>query len=187
MNKSELESLLKTYKIPFDTWGAGESKTISHLLQELNLEESTLIEGSDGIIRAETGVAIDVFYGKLKLVEAKQVFSDGRERKRNLSTSVGEKIKPGENPLEAAARTMLEELGIVGVAFTNYHFEEKSPVASTSFPGLLTKRSLHFFDTVLSDLQFKSEGYIEKQPDKTNYFVWKPAILPKDSRPVQLK
>jgi hypothetical protein len=172
MDKSELERILGIQKIDWQKWGTGDSKTVDHLLNEINTGESIL----NGIIRFEKGVNIDVYYRQKetiwKLIEEKQVFTDGRVKRRNLSTSIGEKMKPGESPLETAARGMREELGIIGVAFASLRFEDQPLVPSTSFPGLFTKRNVFFFETTLSAEQYNPEGYREIQADKTNYFIW---------------
>ena len=117
ISADELKALLTSYSIAIDEWGYCESKTVAHLLAELHKSESTLQETEDGkLLRVVRGVGINVFYqdkGRLlRLQETRQVFSDGRGRRRDLSTSVGEKMKPDESPNEAATRTLTEELGI---------------------------------------------------------------------------
>lgn len=114
--KEDLISLLARHTIPFETWGTGGSKTFDHLLSELSAGESMLDEDKRfGLVRYSTVAGIDIFHktetGRHKLVEKKQIFSDGRERERNLKTSLSEKIKPGENPIDAALRGLKEEIG----------------------------------------------------------------------------
>ncbi len=177
MNKSELEVYLTSHRVPVEEWGTRESKTLGHLLAELGSGESNLIESDTGeLIRAEIGVGINVYYIRgdtlLKLEEARQIFSDGRVRTRKLSTSIGEKVKPGEHPDEAALRTFQEELGISSVTLLNPTLEDRPPVISESFPGLVTKRRVHRYDVQMSDEDFREDGYIETQTDKTTFFVW---------------
>ena len=178
MCRAETEVLLNSKNINFDSWGQGESKTFEHLLAELSSGESTLgVDDSNKVVRNVAGSAVNIYYnlytGKtLILVEEKQIFSDGRIRKRNINTSIGEKMRPSESPIEAGIRAMQEELKISDITLTPIGTEERDLVASTSFPGLWTKNTIHLFETYLNTKQFKPEGYMEIQPDKTSYFMW---------------
>lgn len=178
MCRAETEILLNSKNINFGTWGQGESKTLQHLLDELASGESTLeINGSDRVVRKVEGSAVNIYYtlyqGKtLQLVEEKQVFNGDRVRKRNINTSIGEKMRPEELPMEAGIRAMQEELKISDVTLTPIRTEHRDLVASTSFPGLWTKNTIHIFETYLNTEQFKPEGYMEIQKDKTTYFIW---------------
>ena len=180
MDKQSLIDLLNKYNVPIVTWGQGGSKSIEHLLDEINSGESKLEENENGLLRSVTGIAVNVFYefddGILKLVEEKQVFHDGRSRVRELDNSVGEKVRPGESPIIAAKRALAEELEIVEkLEFINYRFEEMAPIKSLkgSYPGLNTKRRFHFFDVYLTESCFQKEGYVEIQSDKKTFFVWR--------------
>lgn len=178
MNIQELEDYLRSHQVPIDSWGEGESKTLVHLLAELDAGESHLLEKDGSLLRIENGVAVNVLYEmegqKLILHEVMQVFADGRPRKRDLSTSIGEKVKPGESLAAAAQRALDEELGIIGVALTNCRDEDRPPLPSRSFPGLMSKRTITIYDCYLNPDQYNPEGYIEHQLDKTTYFVWRP-------------
>ena len=90
------------------------------------------------------------------LVEARQVFADGRERSRGLPLS--EKIKADEEPLAAARRGILEELrsalsyGSGGVHLrpdTLHTWEERRD--SASYPSLPTYYKIHQVDAVVAD------------------------------------
>jgi hypothetical protein len=104
----EAEQLLRRYNMPLDQWGKGEAKTLDNLLEEIENGEAVLIEDEAGeLVREISVVWMTVFYSdesgnRYRLIEEKQVFDDGRERTRDLSISVGEKMKPGEGPLETA-------------------------------------------------------------------------------------
>ena len=178
MCRAETEILLSSKNINFDVWGQGESKTLQHLLDELTSGESTLeIDGSDRVVRKVEGSAINIYYslyqGKtLILVEEKQVFTGGRVRIRNINTSIGEKMRPSESPMEAGIRAMQEELKISDITLAPIGTEHRDLVASTSFPGLWTKNTIHVFETYLNSQQFRPEGYMEIQEDKTTYFMW---------------
>ncbi|HJZ04801.1 hypothetical protein A2634_00945 [Candidatus Amesbacteria bacterium RIFCSPHIGHO2_01_FULL_48_32] len=178
MNLNELKEFLNSRKIPYEEWGTGESKTLAHLLTEIRSGEVKIEDSGKKVLRSVKGVGINVFFsqgqGVLKLVEEKQVFSDGRERRRSLSTSIGEKMRPGELPDEAAIRTLKEELGIIGVALFNTGVEDREQILSTSYPGLWSKYKVYIYETRLSPYHFRPEGYVEVQDDKTSYFIWQP-------------
>lgn len=178
MQKLDLESFLDSNNVDFKKWGVGESKTLDHLLSEINSGESELQVDAGRIIRKVRGAAINVYYKNkdkvlLKLIEDRQIFNDGRERRRNIDTSIGEKMHPDEVPLETAVRAMNEELDITDVILSPIGVNKRNLTLSNSFPGLWTKNTIYLFETFLNDNQFKYEGYIEKQNDKTSYFIWK--------------
>jgi len=43
---------------------------------------------------------------------------------------------------------------------------------SQSYPGLKSKYKGHVFNCTLIDSQYKPEGYVEVQKDKSTYFIW---------------
>lgn len=177
MKKEDLLSLLKKYNVPFNGWGTGESKTVEHLLSELNSGESELIEQGGSLVRKSFGAAIDVYYKKrekiFKLKEAKQVFRDGREKIRDLETSIGEKIRSGENTLSAARRALSEELGIEEeIDFKQIAPIIKGPTPSQSFPGLQSEYFINVFEVFLPERLYKPKGYTEEQADKKSIFNW---------------
>ncbi len=178
MQTEQLKVLLKRHKLPLEVWGKGGAKTLGHFQKELESGESVLTESEGKLIRNIQTVAINIYYrdpvGTLLLVERKQVFVDGRIRRRNLSTSLGEKIKVGEKPSEAVIRAIAEELGIKEeIQLNKKGFEIKQPEESRSLPGLMTINTLHYFDVFIQKESYKTEGYIEKQKDKTTYFIWR--------------
>ncbi len=180
IERSELLRILNEHDIPVETWGIGKAKTIEHLLNEINAGECVLKEdGETGVLaRHFAFLAMNVFFqdeGKrYKLVEEKQVFKDGRERIRNLDSSLGEKIKVGEHDINSVIiRGIEEELGIedsVTIGEVHKIYEE---VESMSYPGLVSKRDKYAVDIGIDKHQYKPDGYIEVQEDKTTYFVWK--------------
>lgn len=177
INKEELIHYLRLFNIPFETWGTGESKTLDHLLHELNEGESLLIEQKGQIHRIVEGVGLNVYYPTgevlLRLHEDRQVFNNGRIRRRKLLYSISEKLKLHEPAIDGAFRCLEEELGILYANFTSLKIENRNPIPSTSFPGLWSKGLVFVFETHLIASDFKPEGYIEYQEDKTTYFVWR--------------
>ncbi len=72
-----------------------------------------------------------------RLEETKQIFNDGRERRRNLPQAISEKIKPDETPEETMLRGINEELGLHGnVKLTKIGVNDQTGY-SNSYPGLL--------------------------------------------------
>ena len=174
-----LQKRLESAGIDTSLWGVGRAKTLAHLQEELENGEVILIEGENGeLIRQGVVVGADIYYKshdgkKYYLREERQIFRDGRVRERKLEQSVSEKLKRGEDPENAMIRGLKEELGIDGEIHMQMIKTYEKVVNSSSYPGLLSRYTIHWFRVVLTDDQFNPEGYIEEQPDKTTYFVWK--------------
>ena len=169
----ELSDKLKEYSIPINQYGVGQSKTIQHLFNELQ-EWECRIEDENGIlVRYIDFVGVKVFYKDLFLKEDRQEFKDGRVRRRDIKASVAEKMKPNEDPMESVIRGMEEELKI---KVDPSQIKSTKPLSysqsSKSYPGLETKYNEYPFICHLNDKQFKSDGYIEVQKDKSTFFKW---------------
>lgn len=170
--------LLWKYGIHTETWGTGATKTIEHLIDEVARKESILIEQDGSLFRLTFTVALNVYYPNerqlLVLTEAMQVFADGRIRRRELDTSIGEKMSLHEPPHNAAYRALREELGIHARLPLMAQFPYlKGPHDSTSFPGLQSIHQIYLFEAVIPSDYYEADGYVEEQSDKTSYFVWK--------------
>lgn len=179
MEREELSKMLTDAKIPVEQWGIGKAKTLEHLLQEINSGESELLpDPIVGCLRTLKVAMIDVCYrgaGRCKtLHEERQVFVDGRERRRNLDSSLGEKMHSNEKPADVARRALNEELGIDDEALVFLSIDEftRGPEESPSYPGLQSIYKMFRFQVDLPDNHFRPEGYSEVAPDKTTYFVW---------------
>lgn len=183
MRKAELEALLVEHKVPIERWGRGKAKTLEHLLSEVKSGEVVLKKRGGRLIRYLRVAALTVLYtdgeNTLTLVEKEQVFADGRVRRRKF-LGIGEKIPLGERPADAAYRALKEELKIMSKpplrARRRYARAVKE---SGSYPGLLTRFVFFPFDVYLSHDDYRAEGYIERQKDKTTYFVWKKLETPR--------
>lgn len=177
--KQNVVTLLTKYSIPFEKWGQGSAKTLQHLIKEVLAGETVLEESPEGLARKLSITYIDIFFtdaaGKTwKLVEEKQIFKDGRERRRNLDGSIAEKLKAGEMPDQKMVdRAIQEELAIEGGVPTHPNGSREITEDSPSYPGLTMKATNYYFEGSLNQTQFRPEGYIEHQTDKDNYFVWK--------------
>ena len=120
-----------------------------------------------------------------RLVEARQLLSDGTVRRRG-PRPLSEKMRPGESPEAAAARAVREELGEgarvrIGAA-REARMEERE---SASYPGLPARYVLHAVDAELvggvpEDGAFETEETGEDDGDagagaitvKRHYWEW---------------
>ncbi len=182
MNESELKSLLEGKGVSTADWGKGQAKTLKHLLMEIEAGETVLEMAESGeLIRNTSFLSIQVFYEdeqdgrkRYKLIEEKQVFTDGRERRRSQNWSMAEKLKSGEDDIRGAIRRALEEeLGVFGEPLFTSEIEVKEEnTISPSYPGLKARFKTYNLSLFLDQRQFKAEGYKEAQEDKTTYFKW---------------
>jgi len=176
-SEDDLVNFLIANDIPVDQWGKGSAKTVRHLYNEI-LEKESVLSYIDGkLIRSIEFVSAQIFYdspgGVLKLVEEKQIFKDGRVRSRYLESSVSEKMKDDEGPRNSIIRGIEEELKI-SIAMdqieANGNIDETEE--SNSYPGLLTRYNGYKYKIELRSHQYRPEGYIEHQRDKSTYFKW---------------
>lgn len=178
--KEELRKKLEETGVPLDEWGKGEAKELEDLIGEV--VEGTINLSFDNEkqkwIRVVKPVEVHVFYefpeGDVYFLrEDRQVFKDGRERRRNHFW-IGEKMEKEEIPFEASVRAIKEELGLTPpFASGPRHFGDKRiRRESKSFPGLISRHSVSCFEVCLTQEQFNPEGYVEEQEDKTTFFVW---------------
>jgi hypothetical protein len=177
MDTTLLEQLLKMYGISVAEWGAGDAKTVSHLLKEIEDGESKLVAKRDKLMRQLAIMTIWVYSPDRSMVlkEDRQEFKDGRVRRRgHLSGSVTEKVKRDEEmDLAAVARALKEELGDCYVDSLRYIGADIQEENSMSYPGLTTVYKQAKYDVTLS--YANAEGYVEVQKDKSTFFVWVPA------------
>ena len=104
-----LKSLLKSRRVDTSRWGKGNAKTVESLYAELASGEVELRDTP--FRRVLTGVVqLIIRQGDNVLIEAEQVFYDGRRRARNIPPA--EKMLPGETYLDATRRCLFEELQI---------------------------------------------------------------------------
>jgi hypothetical protein len=171
--KELLESYLEDLDVPLAQWGTGDAKTIEHLLCEIDNLECSI----NGVVRRIQTVALDIFCKKMRLREDRQVFVDGRVRRRNFAFgSVGEKMRLGEDLRTAIMRALDEELGFIN-PFGIKIVPSKNILMvdlSRSYPGLVTFNYQARMKIYISPKLFDEKGFIEVQSDKTTYFVWEP-------------
>lgn len=156
----------------------GGAKTIGHLLNEIQIGETLLTVRDGALLRLVRVLFIDVACetGGIwqRLHEDRQEFVDGRLRRRNLTTSLGEKIGQGENSNELSViRALREELGIERYVVARAVKTEESEGTIGSFPGLHSHLTGYYWQVEIFPEDFCQNGYIEVQSDKSTFFVWK--------------
>ena len=177
-NVNELIAQLNDYGISVEEWGSKHAKSPIHLLNEITGKECSIVDENGQLIRYIEFVGVKVYYddedgNRWYLKEFEQIFKDGRVRKRSMKSSVSEKMKAGEDPLESALRGVKEELGIDVVESQLTGRRDISFNGdSQSYPGLQTKYKGYQFTTIFNNEQYKAEGYVEVQEDKSTYFKW---------------
>lgn len=182
-NNLKIDNLsLQLEKAGIDTslWGTGGYKTFDHLLNEIECQEAILTTNVNGeLLRKVEIVGAAIYYltddgSKYYLLEEKQIYVDGRERRRSAinNRSVFEKKKPNESPMGAMTRGIQEELGLEGDIYLEKADMYHTVTDSASYPGLKADNTFYMFESMLTQEQFNPDGYIERQPDKTTYFTW---------------
>lgn len=171
----ELMTRLAAHGIDLARFGRGEAKSIAHLFAELESGEAELIDRGGQLVRRVTVLNIDVFADidgrRLRLVEDRQVFDDGRPRRRDLSSSVSEKLHKDENRETAVVRALAEELGIRHFTRVSAFTDTATARESLSFPGILSEFAVHHVAVLIDPDEFR-EDYREDQQDKSTWFVW---------------
>jgi hypothetical protein len=178
MNKTALVTFLMAHGVPLSEWGKGKARSVNQLLEEIESSEAEINAKEGKVIRTIQVVLIDIFFLEgerpLKLFQDRQEFKDGRVERRDYPSSVSEKVRGFESPIQAALRGLREELGITtGVSLDLVPPDIEPSEPSIHFPGIETQRKLFKYEVILPKELFKPDGYVEVQKDKTNYFVWK--------------
>ena len=171
--------MLKDHDINTELYGTGTFKTIGHLYHEIEEGETELTDEGGQLVRKVQFVGARILHKKdgkwWRLYEEKQIFKDGRERRRaNMPYSAAEKFKSGEDPKEVIVRGMKEELNL-DITKDQFAFYNKKEIENNDdYPGIKSFHIGYEFLVVLNDDQFLERGYIERQADKDVYFTWRP-------------
>jgi hypothetical protein len=177
---AELAAVLARFGVKVELWGLAEAKSLDDLHEEIEEGETVLCQDEEGrLARLVSAVRADVLYRTatgaiLILREDRQVFADGRIRRRSFGASLAEKMKPGEKPAAAIERGIREELGVEGTLDLVTRGESVERRDSPSYPGLSSIYRFYKFTATLRDEQYSPEGYVERQTSKTSYFIWDP-------------
>ena len=171
--------MLKDHGINTELYGTETFKTIGHLYHEIEEGETELTDEEGKLVRRVQFVGARILHKKdgkwWRLYEEKQIFKDGRERRRaNMPYSAAEKFKSGEDPKEVIVRGMKEELNL-DITKDQFAFYNKKEIENNDdYPGIKSFHIGYEFLVVLNDDQFLESGYIERQADKDVYFTWRP-------------
>lgn len=182
----ELTKFLEGSSVSIDNYWNQGNKTVSQLLEEIQLWETLLYVDTDTqkVIREIKVLNINVLYNNLKLKEDYQMIKDedwnenGIRRDRDhLDAWVSEKIHAGEDIRAAIKRGVQEELDVIlDDSQVNEYVETSKEKESPSYPWILTIYRILTTTVTLKSNQYNPDGYIEEQPDKNTYFVWENRI-----------
>jgi ADP-ribose pyrophosphatase YjhB (NUDIX family) len=153
-------------------WGQGGNKSLTDLIKEIMRRESYLRIDNRGISRIVRMVKMRIIRDGQLLIEDRQIFPDGCERK--VSRIPGGKISSHELPQEALIREMREELYCEKQQFRfstkGVQLQEKQ---SISYPSLLTVYEMHTFDVVLDPQVVIPDNFQTKDENGTHlFFKW---------------
>lgn len=203
----ELEQALEQCGLDVSQWGkrveGSLTKTVLDLWEELERGECDLHLDRGGVRRQLNVVKVRVRPPKARggdeLIETWQIFSDGRRRSRGMPLS--EKMFPGEAPLDAAERGIVEELGSAivearaeGEGMPEWPIEIncEAPVEpwvetrySSSYPFLASQYSLYQVEAVVHGLPSTAfstveigEGCTYSGGQLAHFWEWKGADAP---------
>ncbi|MCL6096109.1 MAG: HD domain-containing protein [Patescibacteria group bacterium] len=182
----DLKQLLEISGVDIGTWGTNATRSVLDLALEIAARESRLSYGKDGKLQREIKiVAVEVVYKdpetglEYRLVEDRQEFKDGTKRTRDISFSLAEKLKlKGRGMITGVKRACAEELSLFDIQNSQITLGDTSISTGVSrgYPGLRTRYVIHQARVNLNREQFRPDGYIEEQPDKTTYFRWEAVV-----------
>lgn len=166
-------SLLIQSRIDYSDWGhLRGTKPLKNLIKEVTNLETKLSLVESTLLRLCRVSYVIVRHKNKTLVEEKTIWKDGRPtRIRKLPGSIGEKARSNESEEAAAIRGMKEELGLNTKPnlLSIRGYKQDSP----AYPGLPSFFADTIFEAEISDEQYVSSGYIEKDDEKETHFVWK--------------
>ena len=170
----ELAAWLRAIGIDMAQWGTGTSKNLANLWDEY--VQGDLFFQASPHTRNVAVVQIFIKRKGLILIEAEQEFVNGQRRTRDLPPS--EKIKLGENYVQAAYRCLFEELGLrrdqIRFLESGYKISERVQ-DSPSYPGLCTRYTIHDVQAHVSGLpeeDFWRENTAAEDGDPIRRHLW---------------
>lgn len=157
-------------------FGVEKAKPFLSLVEEIESGESKIIWEVNKPIRLLKVARVKVISleRNKSLYEIKQVFTDGRERQRNIE-GLSEKIMKDEKPQNAAFRAIEEELGLNTEYISEPLYpdgEDYEEIESPSYPGLVTRYEFFDFIFYFPD-EIWQDGFVEASVDKKTYFAWR--------------
>lgn len=178
-NVDYLNSLVNAYNVDVAKFGVGQAKTLSNLYRELGKHECCLLKRDNDLIRiVDLLVLRFVSDDGRYLIEASQIFVDGRERvvERLPAVMCRAKGKGRESAVQEITRLLATELNtsrdVVAVEFPRHAQEEVSTeiTQSQSYPGLKTIYRKYIFNAKLNPAAPKLEAsrFSNGQPFRTS-------------------
>ncbi len=182
-----LEHWLVTHSIDTSLWGKGQAKSVLDLWLEIENSETTLEESTQPaatLLRRVQVVELRIERGHQLLLEAEQELANGEYRQRNHLPA--EKIKPGETPLDAARRCLIEEMAMREDDLVEVTIEvntsREAVRLSPSYPGL-SSHYLIFQATILDlhlpnvDFLTPNRAHAEGDPVKAHHWRWVDKVM----------
>ena len=176
-SQDDLKNLLDSKGLDIAQWGFNNAKTVADLWEEIVKQETRIQEKP--LLRIVEVVQVIVRKGDNVLIETQQEFTDGRTRGRKDPPA--EKLRAGENHVDAALRCLKEELGIerkdIDVIGSVYR-KRQEVMESPSYPGLKTLYIFHEVEARVNQLPdedfFTYESFCKKNdPIRKHYWSWK--------------
>lgn len=172
----QLNEWLTAKGIDTTRWGMAGAKTVENLWAELVEKESQLQD--DPPQRQVRIVNVMIHDGERLLVEGEQEFGANQSRYRGKPPA--EKLKPGEDPVEAAFRCLQEEMGVNRnqVQILSWTEEpEQVLLDSPSYPGLTTNYMRYEVETNVKGLPRQSfttteTAHDDGDPVKRHQWLW---------------
>lgn len=197
-----LRNILSEAGIDTNLYGNGKAKTIDALAKELKQMECVLERKMDSgeLRRVAEPVFVRLQWRNLVCVEDKQVFKDGRERKRNML--IAEKKDPTDvDAFATTSRALTEELGLpktslgrqgdsatsapghIAIFRADAYCCVEELMESKSYPGLQSLYITHYCCAELLDSSLPilakmggdpKEGSVfqTSEADKVNFWKW---------------
>ncbi|MBA2368881.1 MAG: hypothetical protein H0V82_07660 [Candidatus Protochlamydia sp.] len=174
-NIDDFNRTLSEFSINTKSW---DVKGVSSLYDEIQNKECIFGIENERLHRRVDVVCIKCFHTnsqgeRFQLIEEKQVFNNGVERKRGFKC-VSEKLESGELPEKGALRGLSEELQIFGedVQVISLPHENKSEKKeSGSYKGIDCTYNTFFFSCEIFHHYYQNI-YVEVQKDKQTFFSW---------------
>lgn len=172
----ELAAWLQHHQIDTRHWGTGNAKSVADLWREVQAGESHFEDGH--ALRRVHVASLVVIQDDKQLIEALQVFHDGRKRVSDRAPS--EKLKLGETAQAAARRCLWEEIGCSEENVVSPPIlirTEEQLLDSPSYPGLTSRFKLHLVRCAVRGLpaeEFVTRNRAQDDPVASLHWRWEP-------------
>lgn len=163
--------------LPLHLYGKGDAKTVEDLDKEISEGETEIIWEPVRVVRvARLKVVYSDGEKDFEIYENRQVFADGRVRRRNIE-GLCEKLKVNEQPNDGALRCLREELGLSDEAIkackiTHIATNNSLECESLSYPGLKSRYRFYEYIVVFPGKYWKPEFVEETKDGAKYYYCW---------------